>query len=91
MYLFKLQFYLDMPRSGIARLHGSFRASQMVLVVKNPSASTGDIRDVSSVPQSGRFPAGGHATHSSILAWEFPWTEEPGRLQSMESQRVRQD
>ena len=30
------------------------------------------------------------ATHSSILAWKIPWTEEPGRLQSMESQRVRQ-
>ena len=28
------------------------------------------------------------ATHSSILAWRFPWTEELGRLQSMESQRV---
>ena len=31
------------------------------------------------------------ATHSSILAWDIPWTEEPGRLQSMGSQRVRQD
>ena len=31
------------------------------------------------------------ATHSSILAWEIPWTEEPGRLQSMGSQRVGQD
>ena len=29
------------------------------------------------------------ATYSSILAWKIPWTEEPGRLQSMESQRVR--
>ena len=29
------------------------------------------------------------ATHSSILAWEVPWTEEPGGLQSMGSQRVR--
>ena len=28
------------------------------------------------------------ATHSSILAWRIPWTEEPGGLQSMESQRV---
>ena len=28
------------------------------------------------------------ASHSSILAWRIPWTEEPGRLQSMESQRV---
>ena len=31
------------------------------------------------------------ATHSSILAWGSPWTEEPGRLQSMGSQRVRHD
>ena len=29
------------------------------------------------------------ATHSSILAWEIPWTEEPGGLQSTGSQRVR--
>ena len=31
------------------------------------------------------------ATHSSTLAWKIPWTEEPGRLQSMGSQRVGQD
>ena len=31
------------------------------------------------------------ATHSSILAWRIPWREEPGGLQSMGSQRVRQD
>ena len=31
------------------------------------------------------------ATHSSILVWEIPWTEEPGGLQSMGSQRVRHD
>ena len=29
------------------------------------------------------------ATHSSVLAWEIPWTEEPGRLQSMRSRKVR--
>ena len=33
----------------------------------------------------------GVATHSSILAWRIPWTEEPGRLQSMGSQRVGHD
>ena len=33
----------------------------------------------------------GMATHSSILAWRVPWTEEPGRLQSMGLQRVGQD
>ena len=31
------------------------------------------------------------ATHSSILAWRIPWAEEPGGLQSMELQRVRQN
>ena len=33
----------------------------------------------------------GMATRSSVLAWRIPWTEEPGRLQSMGSQRVRHD
>ena len=31
------------------------------------------------------------AIHSSTIAWKIPWTEEPGRLQSMRSQRVRHD
>jgi len=31
------------------------------------------------------------ATHPSILVWKIPWTEEPGRLQAMESQRVRHE
>ena len=33
----------------------------------------------------------GMATHSSTLAWRIPWTEEPGGLQSMKSQRVKHD
>ena len=33
----------------------------------------------------------GKATHSSILAWRTPWTEEPGRLQSMRSQKSQTD
>ena len=53
-------------------------------VVKNPPASAGN---VGSIPGSGRSPGEGTATHSSILAWELPWTEEPGRLQSMGSQQ----
>ena len=45
--------------------------------------------DPGSIPGSGRSPGGGNGNHSSILAWEMPWTEEPGRLQSVGSQRVR--
>ena len=38
--------------------------------------------DLGSIPGSGRSPGEGMATHSSILAWEIPWTEEPGGLES---------
>ena len=60
-------------------------------MVKNPPANAGD---AGSVPGLGRFPVGNHlekemVTHSSILTWEIPWTEEPGELQSMSSHRVR--
>ena len=44
-----------------------------------------------SIPESGRLPGEGEketAAHSSTLAWKIPWTEEPGRLQSMGSHRV---
>ena len=67
------------------------RASRVALVVKNSPASAGDVRNKGSIPGSGRSPGGGNATHSSILAWRIPWTEEPGRLQSIGSQRVGQD
>ena len=59
----------------------------MVLVVKNQPANAGDIRDAGSIPGLGSSPGGGMATHSSILAWRIPWTEEPDRLQPMGSQK----
>ena len=60
-----------------------------MLVVKNTPANVGDIRDMGSTPGLGKFPEEGMATHSSILAWVIPLTEELGRLQSIASQRVR--
>ena len=60
-------------------------------MVKNQPANTGDVRDVGSIPGSGRSLEKEMATCSSILAWKSPWTEEPGGLQSMGSQRVRHD
>ena len=58
---------------------------------KESACSTGD---PASIPGSGRSPGEGNmemATHSSILAWRIPWTEEPGGLQSMGLQRIGQD
>ena len=51
---------------------------------KNLPASAGD---PGSIPGSGRSPGEGVAPHSSVLVWKIPWTEEPGGLQSVGSQR----
>ena len=55
---------------------------------KGSACSAGD---VGSVSQSGRAPGKGMATHSSVLAWEIPWTEETGGLQNMGVSRVKHD
>ena len=44
--------------------------------------------DLGLIPGLGKSPGEGNGYHSSILAWEIPWTEEPGRLQSMELHSV---
>ena len=60
-------------------------ASQMALVVKKLPAHTGDIEmKVQSLGREDPMEEG-KATHSSILAWRIPWTEEPGGLQYMRS------
>jgi len=46
--------------------------------------------DMGSIPGSDTLEKG-MATHLSILVWRIPWTEEPGRLQSMGSQRIGHD
>ena len=55
-------------------------------VVKESAHNAGDMGDSLLITGSGRSPEGGNATHSSILAWKIPWTEEPGGLQSKGSQ-----
>ena len=65
----------------------------MALIVKNPPANTGDARDWPRFPPLGQedSPEEEMTTHSSIFAWNIPWMEEPGRLQSTGSQRVGRD
>ena len=63
-------------------------ASLMAQTVKNLSAMQETL--VRSLGQKDPLEKG-MATHSSILAWRVPWTEEPGGLQSMGSQRVGYD
>ena len=49
-------------------------------VVENLPANTGDVR---SIPGLGRAPEKGNGNPPRILAWEIPWTEEPGKLRSL--------
>ena len=56
-------------------------------MVKNPSANAGDTRDVGWEDDLEQE----MATHSNILAWKIPWSEDPGGLPSMILQRVRHD
>ena len=58
-------------------------ASLVVLVVKNLPAIAGGIRETSLIPRLGISPGGGHASHSSILVWRIPCSEEPGVLWSI--------
>ena len=51
---------------------------------KNLPAKAGD---VGSIPGSGRFPGDGNSNPLSISAWEIPWTEKPGGLQSIGSEK----
>ena len=65
--------------------------SQVAQGVKNPPAMQ-EMQETR-VPSLGREDPleEGLATHSSTLAWRIPWTEEPGRLQSVRLQRVEHD
>ena len=50
----------------------TLRASQVALMVKNPPASAGDVRDAGSIPVSGRSPGGGHGN-----PLQYSWLENP--------------
>ena len=62
----------------------------MMPVVKNLPAKPGDVRDLSLIPGWGSLEEG-MATHSGILAWRIPWTDEPGGLQFIGLQRIEHD
>ena len=69
----------------------SLGASQVALVVKNPPADAGYVRDMDSIPGLEDLLEEGMATHSSIFAWRIPWTKEPGGLWSIGLRRVGHD
>ena len=76
---------------NVLLLHGGYfelRASLVAKTVKNlPPMKETQVRSLGQEDPLEK----GMATHSSILVWRIPWTEEPGWPQSMGSQRVRHD
>ena len=59
--------------------------------IKSPPTNAGDLRDLSLLLGQEDPLEESMATHSNPLVWRVPWTEEPGGLQSMGSQRIRHD
>ena len=66
-------------------------ACQVTLVVKNPLANAGDIRDSGSIPGSGRSPGEGNNNTFQYSCLGYPMDREPGGLQPIGSQRVGHD
>ena len=64
------------------------QASQVVLVVKNLAARAGDVRDMGSIPESGRSSGGGRGNPLQYSCLVYPMTEEPSGLQSTWLQHV---
>ena len=80
LYLLSAFFFFN----NVFTLTNAYWASQVVLVVKNQLANAGDIKDLGQED----LLMEDVGTHSSILAWRIPWTEEPDLLQSTGSQKV---
>ena len=59
-----------------------------MIKIKADKESACNEGDMDSIPGSGRSPGEGNGNHSSILTWKIPWTEKPGKLWSVGSQRV---
>ena len=84
----KCEILQDLPKYNMKWLHlgGTFRASLVAQTVKNPLAMWETW--VQSLGWEDPLEES-MATHTSTFAWRIPWTEDPGGLQSMGSQRVR--
>ena len=73
---------------AVSRVKKDLRASQTELAVKTPLANAEDMKDIGSIPRSERFPGGGYGNPLQCSCLRTPWTEEPGRLESIGPQRV---
>ena len=86
----------DLPNPGVEPRSPTLQTDSLPAVppgkpvVKRPPANA-DMGDLGLIPGWGRCPGEGHGNPLSVLAWRIPWTEKPGGLQVMGSQRVGLD
>ena len=90
--------YYLLPGAAICTLLSCHGAAHLVRVSHVPVlmcflmwSIAGDIKDLSSIPKSERSPGGEHGNPLQYFCLENPWTEKPGGVQSMRSQRIRLD
>ena len=84
-------FWLILRPTDVQTIWLDHKLPKWQLVVKNSPAKARDSGDAGSIPGLERFPGGGYVNRLQYLAWEIPWTEESGGLQSTGSQRVGHD
>ena len=77
--------------SGISHIYNQLWAFQVVLVVKNPPANAGDLRNQGLISGLGISAEGGHGNPLQYSCLSFPWTKNPGELLFLGSQRDRHD
>ena len=90
---------MDYNETTSVRLFGMFQRTRrweelpflLVALIQNMPANARDTGGSGSIPGLGRSPEGGHGNPLQYSFLENPWTEEPGGLQSLQSQRVRHD
>ena len=90
IYFLKYILYLQLGSVPSIIMHCRGRSGlPWWLSGKESACNAGDTGDTGLILGLGSSPEEGMATHSSILAWRIPWTEKPGGLQPIESQRIR--
>ena len=91
LWMLSFSLVLKFSVSVLSSIRANNHVQWGFLGSSDDKASAYNAGDPGLIPQLGRSPGEGNGNHSSTIAWKIPWTEEPRRLQSMGSRRVRHD
>ena len=86
-YIFEIEMFITVEQAKILKLVITLRKARAQTVKNPPAMQETQVRSLGRADPLQK----GMATHSTVLAWRIPWTEEPGGLCSIGLQRVRHD